>query len=70
MLRLLNWEEVVLPRGPTFGVDLAGSKLSASSDAFKTCNVFKKSIYNSNNRNHVHDICIISYKKMRNYALI
>ena len=70
MLKLLNWEAVVLPRGPTFGVDPVGSKPSASSDAFKTYKLLKQSIYNSSNRKHVHDICVRSYKKMRSYALI
>lgn len=70
MLKLLNWEVVVLPEGPMFGVDPIGSKPSASSDAFETYNLFKKNIYNSSNRKHFHDICFRSYNKMSNYALI
>lgn len=66
MLKLLKWEEVVLPGGPTFEVDPVGFKPSTPSNAFRTCNLFKKIIYNSSNRKHVHDICVISYKKMRN----
>lgn len=60
MLKLINWEEVVLPKGPTFDVNLVGSKPYASSNGFKTYNLFKKIIYNSSNRKHVHDICVRS----------
>lgn len=63
MLKVLNWEEVVLPRGLIFGVELAGSKPSSSFDGFKTCNLFKKSIYNISNRKNVHDICVRSIRK-------
>ena len=66
MLKLLKWEEVVLPEGLTFRVDPIGSKSSAPSDAFRTYNLYKKSIYNDNTKKHVHDISVRSYKQMRN----
>jgi len=66
MLKLLKWEEVVLVRGPMFGVDPVGSKPFAHSDSFRTYNLSKKSIYNNSNTKNVHDICVRSYKKKGN----
>lgn len=65
MLKLLKYEEVVLPGGPTFEVNPAGSKPSAPSNAFRTCNLSKNNIHNKNNRKHVHDIGVKSYKQVR-----